>query len=303
MEFKYLQFPISLMQEIIKDRHKGIQFCIDYGIGHFALAQHVNTQDVARQVVYSFYRDGAQLPYEVLSAMVEAKEAGDFTRDDDFNGFSSDGDFNPEDNINEVLRVFEYKPDLVPEATDFYKWHTAQEFFKGHIKIHHIKSVVATYKKAKALQATYEAKFGPDAIVSAKPSLLFDFRDDPEQDIDILLAYLGIASLIGYRNFISTTKPVILSRMIGAKSKQTWEAFSKAKEVREIVEKYSKRYQMDRLLLNLAERKFIMYLTRPHVSLLYVSKYMEPEELADMVRQSQEKYNLKNKIRTASQKI
>jgi len=303
MKYKYLQFPVSFMQEIIKDRKKGLNACIDFGLGHFALAQQVQTHDVARQVVYSFYRDGRELPIEVLSALAEAEENGEFTRDDDYQGFNSDGGFNPEDNINEVLRIFESNPDLVKEAIDFYKWHTAQEFFKEHIKIHNLKGVVENYKKVKSLHASFESKYGPDAFTSAKPSLLFEFLDNPDQDIDLLLAYLGIVSLIGYRNFISTTKPVILSRMIGAKSKQAWEAFSKVKDSREIVEKYSKRYHMDRLLLSLAERKFIMYLTRPHVSLLYVSKYMEPEQLAEFVRQSQEKNSLKNKIKEASQKI
>ena len=301
MEYKYIQFPLCLMQEVIKDRHKGLNLCADFGLVHFALSQKYEIGDVVRQTIYDYYKNTDKLPRDLRVAIEEAEAEDQFTRDDDYNGFNSDGKFDPELNAPELLKILEDNPDIKEEAVRHYQLHQAAGLHNVTVKS--IKSTLDRYQQAKGFKELFEAKFGTDAMASVKPGMLYDFRDGKEQDIDLLLGYLGIVLLIGFRKFISTTKPVILSRMIGAKSKPVWEAFSKVKEARGIVERYSKRYNMDRLLLSLAERKFIMFLTRPHVSLIYVSKYMEPEQLADLVRQSQAKYNLKNKIREASQKI
>lgn len=302
MEYKYIQFPICLMQDVIKDRNKGLSLCVNYGLVHFAYSQSYKIEDVARQTVYDYYRNNDQLPRPVRKIIFDSTAEDLFTQDDDYNGFTSgDGKFDATENIQEVLNIFENNPDVEDEAIKHYQLHQAEEF--QPVNIHCNRHVIEGYNRAKGIKEAFEAKYGTDAQASVKIPMLHDFRDGKEQDIDLLLGYLGIVSLIGFRKFISTTKPVILSRMIGAKSKPAWEAFSKVKEAQGIVERYSKRYNMDRLLLSLAERKFIMFLTRPHVSLIYVSKYMEPEELAELVRQSQAKYNLKNKIREASKKI
>jgi len=301
MEYKYVQFPLCLVTETYKNREKGLNLMLDFGLVHYALSQKYEIGDVVRQTIYDYYKNTDKLPRDLRVAIEEAAAEGQFTQDDDYNGFNSDGKFDPEINSGELLRILENRPEIKEEAVRHYQLHQAGEFL--NIKIGSIKRTLKSYNEAQGIRESFERSFGPDAMASVKPSLLIDYRDNPKQDIDLLRAYLGIVSLIGFRKFISTTKPVILSRMIGAKSKPVWEAFSKVKEARGIVERYSKRYNMDRLLLSLAERKFIMFLTRPHVSLIYVSKYMEPEQLADLVRQSQAKYNLKNKIREASQKI
>ncbi len=303
MEYKYVQFPLSFMQEVIKDRRKGLNMCLDYGIGHLATTQKVDLPNVVRQVIYDYYKNTDKLPRDLRVAIEGAVAEGQFTQDEDYNGFNSDGKFDPELNAPELLRILKNSPDLWNDAKDHYQWHQAAGFYEGAIRIYNMGAVRQAYIKTKASQASFEANFGPDAMPSVKPSLLFDYLNNPKQDVALLLAYVGICSLIGQRNFISTSKPVILSRMIGAKSKAAFQAFSKNKESKEIVTRFSKRWPMDKLLLALAEQKFIMFLTRPHVSVVYVSKYMEPDELAKLVKQSQDRYNLKDKIRKASQGI
>jgi hypothetical protein len=63
------------------------------------------------------------------------------------------------------------------------------------------------------------------------------------------------------------------------------------------VEKYSKRYRMDKLLLTLAERKYIMFLSKEKVSVIYLSKFMEPEELGKLIRETKDRQNIKKRIK------
>ena len=107
---------------------------------------------------------------------------------------------------------------------------------------------------------------------------------------------------------MSSNKPAILSRMLGCKNKASFEfyttnKYNKDKSLLSTVAKYSKRYQMDKLLLTLAERKYIMYLSKKDTRFIYVSKYMEPEELKDLINYTKEKQNLKKKIHEAASLI
>ncbi len=297
-EFKYFQFPLCLLSETYKDRAKGFGLMVSYGLVHFAKSQNYNEPDVARQVVYDYYRNRDMMPDSLFNALERAEEGDNFTWDDDYSGFNSDGQFTAEENISEVLRIMEADAGFKADAIQHYQLHQAGDFLK--VSIVSNKVTLKRYREAKAIQEAYEAKFGPDAMASVKTSMLFEFRDNPKQDMDLFRAYLGIISMIGYRNFISTNKPAILSRMIGAKSKAAFEHLSKNKEVQAVVTKYSKRYNMDRLLLQLAEQKFIMFLSKKKISVIYLSRYMEPQELADLVTQSRNRYNLKKKIKDAT---
>jgi hypothetical protein len=125
------------------------------------------------------------------------------------------------------------------------------------------------------------------------------FRD-AKVDLDLFRAYIGIKSMIGQRTFISTNKPAILSRMIGCKSKAAFQHFSTDKNLMPTVEKYLKRYHMDKLLFALAERRFIMFLSKPKVSIVYLSKFMQPEDLARLIRDSKSKQDLKNRMKAVT---
>jgi hypothetical protein len=297
-EFRYFQFPLCLLLETYKDRVRGLNLMSSYGIVHFAKSQNCNERDAARQLVYDYYRNRDKMPEGLFDALELAEREGRFTWDDDYNGFNSDGQFTAEENTDEVMKIMEAQADFKTGTIQNYQLHQTAEFL--HIDIGSIGNTLKRYNEARAIQGAYEARFGPDAMTSVKPSILFDFRDNPKQDIDLFRAYLGIISMIGYRNFISTNKPAMLSRMIGAKSKAAFIQLSKNKEVQTVLKKYSKRYNMDKLLLTLAEQKFIMFLSKKQTSVIYVSRYMEPKELAELVKQSRNRNDLKKKMKDAT---
>lgn len=271
---------------------------LDFGLVHYALSQKYEIGDVVRQTIYDFYKNTDKLPRDLRVAIEEAAAEGQFTQDEDYNGFNSDGKFDPELNAPELLRILENNPDIKEEAVRHYQLHQAGEFL--NIKILSAKGMLKSYHEVQGIRQSFERVFGPDAMVSVKPSMLFEYLKNPKQDIDLLRAYLGIVSMIGYRKFISTNKPAILSRMIGAKSKAAFQSLSKLTATGDTVTKYSKRWNMDKLMLSLAEHKFIMFLSKKQTSVIYVSRYMEPQELADLVRQSRNRYDIKKKIQDAT---
>lgn len=298
MEYKYVQFPLCLMTETYKDRERGLNLMLDFGLVHYALSQKYEIGDVVRQTIFDFYKNTDKLPRDLRVAIEEAEAEDQFTHDEDYNGFNSDGKFDPELNAPELLGILENNPDIKEEAVRHYQLHQAGEFL--NIQIGSVKRTLKSYNEAQGIRESYERIFGPDAMASVKPSVLIDYRDNPKQDIDLLRAYLGIVSMIGYRKFISTNKPAVLSRMIGAKSKQAFQSLSKLTTTGDTIKKYSKRWNMDKLMLSLAEHKFIMFLSKKQTSVIYVSRYMEPQELADQVRQSRNRYDIKKKIQDAT---
>lgn len=297
-EYKYLQFPLCLIMETYKDIKTGLNLILDYGLIYYAMKQNYDLRDVAKQTCYNYYRNQDDLPGAILNVINSYDE---FIPDEDYNGFSG-SEFNPEDNIEQILGLFEKDSEFKDHCVLRYRIHTAEAFF--NIKIGDHESTIRRYKKALSIKESFELKFGSDVYPSCKPEMLFQVRDGNHKDIDLFRAYIGIKSMLGHRNFISSNKPAILSRMIGCKSKAAFEYYTngkfKDKTVLPTIETYSKKYHMDKLLLNLAERKYIMFLSKKQVSIIYLSKYMEPEELGKIIKETKDKQNIKQRIRNVT---
>jgi len=303
-EYGYLQFPDCLLMETYnKDIESGLRLILRYGIMNYAIKLKYNLQDVAKQVCYYYYRKQDVIQNSIIEKLNTAIDEDLFTPDEDYNGFAGDT-FQPDDNISEVLKLFESDPQFKEDSIINYQLHLSTSGDHLGISIASNDSLIESYNKALQIQKNFEDKFGPDAMPFCKKSMLFDFINNPK-DIDLFRAYIGIKSMLGRRNFISSNKPAILSRMIGCKSKVAFEyyttdKYNKNKNLLPTVEKYSKRYHMDKLLLTLAERKYIMFLSKEKVSVIYLSKYMEPEDLGKLIKETKERQNIKQRIKNVT---
>lgn len=302
-KYKYIQFPNCLLMETYRGIEEGLRLILRYGIVNYAKNQPFTLADVARQTCYDYYRNQALLQGSVIATIGEVEKENRFTRDEDSDGFF-DTTFNPEQEISELLLLFQEDFEFKENCILNYQIHLAIAPKQLNVRIHSYDEVIRTFNEGKRLQEEFENRFGPDAMPFIKISMLLDFIHNPK-DIDLFRAYVGIKSMIGRRNFISSNKPAILSRMIGCKSKAafiyyTSNKYNRNKFLLPTVEKYSKRYHMDKLLFTLAQRKYIMFLSRKDVSVLYLSRYMEPEELAQMIKNKKAKDDLKSRIRNAT---
>lgn len=303
-EYGYLQFPLCLIKETYKDIENGLNLMISYGIVNYALKLDYDMTDVAKQLLYYYARKRNVLQSALVKRLSRLAEEELYFEDRN-PGFDAKGNFDPDTDlqIKPLLKLFESDPELMRGAILNYQLHLATSDNHLGITIGTNDSTLKRYNQATKIKQDFEFKYGPDAMPCCKKSMLFDFRDKHQKDIDTFRAYIGIISLIGQRNFISTTKPVILSRMIGAKCKEAYTHFSDDPIIKKTVDKYKTRYWMDKLLFTLAQRKFIMYLTEKHKRLVYVSKYMEPKELADHIKERRDMRDLKQLQKEALQHL
>lgn len=303
-EFKYVQFPLCLLMETYKeDLETALRLILRYGIMNYATKLKYNLQDVAKQVCYYYYRKQGVAQNSIIEKIETAIDQDLFTPDEDYNGFSGQT-FQPDDNISEVLKLFESDPQFKEDSIINYQLHLSTSGDHLGISIASNDDLIDTFNRALQIQETFEERFGPDAMPFCKKSMLFDFISNPK-DIDLFRAYIGIKSMLGRRNFISSNKPAILSRMIGCKSKAAFEyyttdKYNKDKNLLPTVAKYGKRYHMDKLLLTLAEHKYIMFLSKEKISVIYLSKYMEPEDLGKLIKETKTRQNIKQRIKNVT---
>lgn len=296
--FGYVQFPLCLIMETHKNREHGIDLMLDYGIMHFAQKRSCTDYEAARQIIYDYLRNTDVLQSRLVRTINNNED--DLILEDEFIFRGLEG-FNPDDEaINAMIKLMDSDSEFKEGAKLNAKFHEVCKNDHLGITISSNDAVLRRYKEAVSLQEKFESQFGPDAMPCCKKGLLFEFRDKPQNEISLFQAYIAISSMLGQRNFISTNKPAILSRMIGCKSKKAFEHYKDDKALKPTIERYSKRYQMDQLLLQLAERKFIMFLSRKDMRFIYVSKYMQPEELAELIKKSKSEKDLRTRIKNAT---
>lgn len=311
MKERYIQFPLCLFMETYLDPLKGIHLILNYGIVNYAKKFKYDISEVAIQLMYCYYRNQEMIQFELLETIQDYIDTEKLSIDPDYSGFDNTI-FEPLDGSPELLGLLESDQEFRDSAILLYQIRQAVSEDNLSLDIT-IENVISQYETGKKIQERFEQQFGKDVMPSIKIDQIFEFIDslklnDSFNKIDYFRAYIGIKSLIGRNTFTTTNKPAILSRMIGCKSKAAFEyytlnRYNKRKELLPTVEKFSKKYQMDKLLLNLAQLKFIMFLSKPKVSVLYISQFMEPEKLAEVVKQGKESRDLKNRIRNATASI
>lgn len=298
---RYIQFPLCLLQLTYEKPYYGFDLIISVGIGNYSQKFNYCIDEVGRQLMYAYYRNRSMIQTDLLRTMQAYIDNEELTIDEDYNGFGTDGKFDPfafED--CELLSLFERDEEFKQAAIIRYQIQQAADSL--NITIGSIDKEIKQYYEGLKIKNSFEQMFGKDSQVSVKTDMAFKFRDSLE-DLDLFRAYIGVKSKIGMKDFATTSKPEILSRMIGCKSKEVYEYYKTKKHLMPTVEKYSKRYHMDKLLDTLVERRFIMYLSKPKVSVIYVSRHLEPEKLGEAIRKTNVKPNLKRRMKVVSESL
>ena len=290
-EYGYVQFPLCLLMETYTNAHDGLTMIEDFAIVKFAKTFNYNINDVACQLMYCYYREKKLMPAKLLYTMENYINEDKLSIDEEYYGFVG-GKFDPLEHSSELIGLFETDQDFKKEAILLYQIRLAINTNCLNLTIGSMTSLINGYEAGKKIREDFEAQFGSDAMVSVKISQLIEFRASGK-DLDLFRAFLAIKSLIGMKDFAEGNKPAILSRMIGCKSKEAFEhyttkKYSKNSKLVEIVKIYGKRYHMDKLLLELRKRKFIMCVSKEQCRNMYFSSYMEPDELVKRVHASKE---------------
>jgi len=296
---RYIQFPLCLLQETYSNPNNGLSMIISYGLVYYATKFKYEIREVARQLMYCYYRKQGIIQDRLLERIEEYIQSGQLTIDEDYNGF--DGlEFNPENEINELLKFFEsdsqFKDDTI------LRYQIAQSAGFLCINIGSMDGTIKRYKEGLEIKNKFEQVYGPDCMPMIKPTQVFDFRDSGK-DLELFRAYIGIKSLIGQKKFVITTRNVILMRMLGCKSNESLQAFiSKNKDARDLYDKYNRsekalRYHFDKLFDKLLASGFLQskIFERSVSRKIFLSTTLTHDQLAKEIILYSQKGNFKKK--------
>jgi hypothetical protein len=234
---RYLQFPLFLIRDLFTDKEKAINNIITYGIYRFSQKQDYSIVEVARQLIYGYYRKG--LTTQLRTVIERYVDNGEIEIDEDYNGFNG-RTFNPDTEIEQILPLFETDSDFKELAIEYYLIKQAYCFLgiKGNM--------VNCLKEGKKIEKLIPLS-EPFPMVNI--DLLFAFRDNPKSEIEIaqFTAFISVRSILGVKPYCRTNKEMIVCRMFGYASKKQLPNQMKPK-LKELFDKYSIRYHIDKVL-------------------------------------------------------
>lgn len=250
-DFKYLQFPLCMLRELFIDREKTIAKIISFGIYRFAKIQDYDLSDVAKQMMYCYYRKQGDLTNDLYKMMQRYIDSEKIYLDEDYNGFS-DTEFNPETQIDQILNIFGYEvmtdeinvnksdTDFMEKAIEFYQIRQAYSFLGINGDFDYC------LKRGKEIERTIPAK---EPYPSINKKLLFEFRDHEKTEFDLMqfACYIAIRSILGKKPYCRTNKEMILCRAFGYASIKHLPA-TMHPDIKELFKKYKTRYHADRVL-------------------------------------------------------
>ena len=300
---RYFQFPIMLLKKAHTNYDEAMEDIISFAIVDYALKQDITAEDAARQALYSYYRgDGFKELYNIVDNYMIDDEI-DF--DEDYNGFTGDS-FNPEDGINDVLELFENDNHFYDLAVKNCQLSKIDEFFGITGPSNGVR--LQKYNPVKKQVDHHEQRFGKEPMPTIEKKLFFDFREKP--DPILFSAYIAIRSLQGQKNFVATTRNVILMRMMGAKSNKALEEHLQDEDLKEVYQRFTRstkalRYNFDKLFDRLLSRGLLRskIFERSVSRKIFLSTTIDYDGLAEKIVEQSNKKNHKAKENEAIQKI
>lgn len=273
--YRYILFPLSLLQEIFKKPKTGFSDIFDYGIYKTASTQETTLDNAVKQSLYCFYRGGLtdslkkKFDYMVYNNV--------FSPDEDYNGFNAN-EFYPEDEIQSITQHLHENQSLSDEIIEFHKLRQ----IKGVLNIKFsIEGIAETYKR---LNKEYN-DFKRCPLVMISKEMMFDYYLNQKSEYEKVLfaTYAGIRSIIGNKQFCQTTRNMIFTRMVGAKNNEALVEILKDKKVNGIYGKYTKRYHEEKIINELRAKGYI----KSKIAIkrrTYISCSLDLDELAEEIK-------------------
>lgn len=239
---RYLQFPLCLLHNLFADKFKTINDIIDFGIYRFSKKQDYDLFEVARQMMYCFYRKQGDLTNDLRRMIQRYIDSENIQIDDDYNGFSG-SEFNPVLELEQILRLFENDNNFKEKAIELYQIRQACSEDVLNIDCSNFDYVL---KHGKEIERTIPEG---EPYPSINKSLFYDFRDHEKTEFDMMqfACYIAIRSILGEKPYCRTNKEMILCRAFGYKSNKELPA-TMHPDLKALFDKYNKRYHIDRIL-------------------------------------------------------
>ena len=266
----FILIPLSLLRGLIYEKEV-INDMYDIGIFCTSRKIDISEDNVLKEFIYCIYRSIKELPDKLVQ---EFNRMDDFPYDDDYGGFGYDG-FIPELEI-------EYLTDYCRKNPSFYdsveEWYMVRQTYRMlELKTSSVKYTLDTVDRYRK----YKFDNCPFILLNAKVmSNIYKARDSMKADDRAVWGmYMGILSIIGDKDFAQTTSGMIKCRMFGAVNEKELESLLKNETFKKVHDKYTTKYQYNKLLniiqdrnmiteLGLNRRTYVSYKLKNHTELV-----------------------------------
>lgn len=303
-EYRYFQFPLFIVRNILKEPETAFQQIISYSVVTYGIkAVELSEYDVFRQLMYDYYRQQDKIEPALLKTLISYINEGDIEINEDYNGFTGKGEFDIEVETPGLEKIYANDTDFEKRANLHFQIPRAAKFL--NVTIGNIKTTMNRYNEVIEQKVIHENKYGNEPMPGIKTELLWDWetvKKYNEEENELLCAYIAIKSIIGQNEFTATHKSVICMRMIGAKSNKVLNDFLKDKQLKNIYDKYSKRYAFDKLIERLVSRGFIQSKISLGRSIYLSTKYDMPQ-LQEAIIEKRRKKDFKRQEAEARKNI
>lgn len=128
-----------------------------------------------------------------------------------------------------------------------------------------------------------------NTLITVKTTMMYEYRDEKKSvfEVDLLVCYLAIRSIIGIKTHGYTTKRAVLMRMVGCNSLADeadnieLKNILKNKLLKAVYDKYSSISRLDKLLNTLVQWKFITKIGMKELRRTYFSTKLNLQELEE----------------------
>lgn len=287
-DFKYILFPLPLIQEIFKKPKSGFSDIFDVGIYRVSQTLQINEYNALKQLMYCYYRGG--LTKSLQRELYRLEEGNIFYRDEYYNGFRN-YEFIPDTEIESIYEYCKEHQDLKNEIEEFSRLRKVKDVLAIKFDISSVAKIYKTY------HAAYNG-FHNQPLVSISQKMMFDFYKNTKTDYEkaLFAMYAGIRSIIGNKDFAETTGSMIKCRMFGAKNQSELELILSDKKVKYAYKQYTTDYHYKKMIKELVVRGFLQseigYNRRTYVSCKLDMKGLE-DAIVGHIKQKSLNYKVK----------
>lgn len=282
-EYKYFTIPLPIIQRIYTHPKTAMTDIINVGIYKTASYESVDIDNALQQLMYCYYRQEHALTDNLRGILDTLIDEGSINIDEDYNGFDRDNFHVEHEDIEGLYSLIENDDDIKEQIII---WHQVRqsESILG-IKFSE-NGIPETMKKAeKALSVLPEC----NTLITVKTTMMYEYKNEKKSafEIDLLVCYLAIRSIIGIKTHGYTTKKAVLMRMVGCNSladeadNVELKNILKNKPLKAVYDKYSSISKLDKLLNTLVQWKFITKIGMKELRRTYFSTKLNLQELEE----------------------
>lgn len=282
-EYKYLTIPLPIIQRIYTHPKTALQDIVVIGIYKTGTYEKVDINNALQQLMYCYYRKREELTNELEVLLEKLVEDGDIIEDEDYNGFSGANFYVEREYIEGLYSIIENDDNIKEQIIRWHQIRQALSFFDIQYGVEGIINLAQ-----EILSELPEGK----TLVTIKIDMITDYRDSKKSayEIDLLVCYLAIRSIIGIKTHGYTTKKAVLMRMVGCNSladeadNMELKNILKNKTLKAVYNKYSSISKLDKLIKTLVHLKFITKIGMKELRRTYFSTKLNLQELEEAVK-------------------